>query len=369
MERDRQGDPELIRQVAGALCQDLARTLALSADPVRWSAGEARRFLLRASGEGLLAFALDDPAVACALGEPARREAEQIRLQHLSLLADARTISRAFAEKRIPHRWVYGLSHARFYPDPGKRLLQDIDLWVRERDAARAGRILAALGFTRADHGDAVFRRDRPVPSNVDLLTRAPPLDASLLDGPVATDRRLAVPVLPPAEALAALLWRAFIRQGRFRGFWLLDAAVLASAMPDPDWDRYQEIVAGNRLEGANVRLLAELAALDIPPFPRRPASGRPRRPGILERQVGRLWDRGGFPGMGNLVEALWDRAPAHHKAARLLRLAWPDAAFMNRRYGRAGILARAARRVARPLALAGKGARRVLSSRKTQLP
>ncbi len=364
MERDRPGDPELIRRVAGALCRDLARTLALPADPVRWSAGETRRFLLRASGEGLLAFALDDPALARVLGEPARREAGRIRLQHLALLADARSISRALAEKEIPHRFVYGLSHARFHPDPGKRPLQDIDVWVGSRDAMRAGRALERLGFARAGHGDAVYRRGLPVPSNVDLLTRVPPLGESLFSEAPGTDRTLKVPVLPPAEALAALLWRALVRQGRFRGFWLLDAAALAGAMPDADWDRFHDIVAEHRLEPARERLAQALAAAAAPPLPERPAAGRRRRPGPLERALTRLWDRGGFPGLGNLVETLWERAPAHRKASRLLRLAWPDTAFMDRRYGRAGVFGRAARRVARPIALAGKGARRALSPR-----
>lgn len=365
MERDSGARGELIRSVARALADRLARGLAISPEPARWSADAARRFHRRAAGEGLLAFLADDPDLAASLGEPARREAERIRIRHLAFLADARAIARAFAARGIPHRFVYGLCHARLYPDPGKRPLQDLDVWIRARDAERAAAALAPLGLSRANHGDAVFRRAEPVPANVDLLTRVPPLDARLLDAPEPPDQRFGVPLLPPAETLAALLWRALVRQGRFRGLWLLDAALLADSLrEEADRIRYRGIIAQARLQGPDTHLAGRLAHLNGPALPRPPARER-RRPGLLERQAARLWDRGGFPGFGNLVETLWERAPAHQKAARLLRLAWPDAAFMDRRYGRTGPFGRALRRAARPVRLAGRGAGRFFSRKK----
>lgn len=295
---------------------------------------------------------------ASALGEPARREAERVRLQHLAAVADARAISAAFAAADIPHRFVHGVSLARYHPDPGLRTLQDLDVWVPEGRVRRAAAALARLGLARADHGDAVFRRTVPAPANVDLLTRVPPLAESLFLPSPEPDPALRLPCLPPAEEMAALLWRALIRNGRFKAVWLLDAALVAGSMNAADWDRFDDLVAAARLAAAFDRFAAEMASLPGAAFPRRPAARGRRRQTPFERQLARLWDRGGLPGLGNVTEALWEKGPAHRKATRLLRLLWPDRDFLDRRYGRRS--PRLARRAARPAALAAKGLSRV---------
>lgn len=72
---------------------------------------------------------------------------EHGRRRHGRLTAELGRVVRALREAGVAAGVMKGLDSARFYPEPGARAFQDLDLFVRAADAPRANEVLQRLGF------------------------------------------------------------------------------------------------------------------------------------------------------------------------------------------------------------------------------
>ncbi len=357
MERHRPPADDLIRRLASCGLRGIAGSLGIRTAPTEWSFFERERITRRAQGEGIWPLILTAPEAAPLLHAAPTPAIETQRARTLSALADARSIAEHLSRARIPCRFIYGTALVRLYSDPGLRPLQDIDLWVTPRRREEAHAILTGMGFVQAAHGDIILRRSVPTPSNVDLLAEVPPLADPLVEERGRALPSWGIPILPPEAELTALLWRTLLHKGRLRWMWLSDLALLLHQEGDRlNWDDFHARVHRARLE-----LPAAYAASCLAPLVGRADAGRlvgpgpRRRPRFWEGRIAALWDRGGFRGAGHFVEAYWKGGSPSARAVRILRLLWPDAQFLARRYGLspASRSSLAARRILRPLALA----------------
>jgi len=100
-------------------------------------------------------------------------------LLHLRRIHDLKQIDAALRAAAIPYLVLKGpILAATVYPDPPARTMLDLDLLVREADMARAGKVLAAIGFDvpqqfalarRRRGGDAIVQHVALKHQNVSL--------------------------------------------------------------------------------------------------------------------------------------------------------------------------------------------------------
>ena len=75
---------------------------------------------------------------------------ERRRRRHDELVAETLEVQDAFDRAGIPCRHLKGLSFGvRFFPDPRRRFMRDVDVLVRERDREAALAALAGVGYER----------------------------------------------------------------------------------------------------------------------------------------------------------------------------------------------------------------------------
>lgn len=182
--------------------------------------------------------------------------------RHVDLVHDLATELAA----RLPYSWVaaYGTALAFGYPGYSDRVRNDLDLFAKDEERARAlvDVLSVDLGFslvrehTSEVRGTRVAYRDlrREVESghvlSVDLFTTGRPA-AGLLRAPVVYPplferaRRVEASrggaLIPSAEDILVLLAEKVLRQGAFRLRSTLDARAILLAEPALDWDAVRD--------------------------------------------------------------------------------------------------------------------------------
>jgi len=159
-----------------------------------------------------------------------------------------------------------------YYRQPHLRPRQDVDVFVRASDIARAEAILFGLGFERALEADAELwtgqrhyaKTTRAGTTHVDLHWRVvnPRPFADVLPFDEAWDRSIAVPALGPmARTLApadtlllACVHRVAHHQDRVNLLWLWDMHLVASAMSGDGWTQFLAAAAAARVQGICAR-------------------------------------------------------------------------------------------------------------------
>jgi hypothetical protein len=180
------------------------------------------------------------------------------------------------------------------YPKPYLRPRQDVDLYIRLVDLARAEEILTSLGYRRATEADAeLWTGQRHYTKtaasgevHIDLHWRvANPLafaDALTFDD--VWPRSVAVAALGPAvrtlsapDTLAvACVHRVAHHQDRVNLLWLWDIHLVASSLPDNEWDVLIASARAWRIQSVcarSLRLAVEYFGTSIPEAALRDAS------------------------------------------------------------------------------------------------
>ena len=220
----------------------------------------------------------------------------------------------AMREAGVDALLLKGWSAAAHYAVPGLRPLGDIDLLVRERDAATARAHAAQLEVGRP-----------PIDLHTALLDLTDRTVDALFDRSVAIPLGdVAVRVLGREDQLRHLCLH-FFRHAGSRPLWLCDIAASLESLPgDFDWER---CLAGDALLGERVVAAIALAEqlLGARPSLPLPARWRRRLPSWLPRAVLDSWGTPFDPRVYRpTAVSLSLRAPAEILPA--LRRRWPNA-------------------------------------------
>ncbi len=181
------------------------------------------------------------------------------------------------------------------YPKPYLRPRQDVDLYIRFADLARAEGVLASLGYRRATEADAELwtgqrhytKTTASGDVHVDLHWRiANPLAfADALPFDEVWSRSVVVSALGPAvrtlsarDTLAvACVHRVAHHQDRVNLLWLWDIHLVASSLPDDAWSAFVTSARAWRIQSVcarSLRLAVQHFATAIPEAALREVSG-----------------------------------------------------------------------------------------------
>jgi Uncharacterised nucleotidyltransferase len=186
-------------------------------------------------------------------------------------LAAARDVSRVFESAGAAGLDLLVLKGAALacthYAQSHLRPRNDIDLFVRQVDLARAEAVLSALGFARATEADAElwtgqrhYAKTAPGgTSHVDLHWRVvnPQAFANVLGFDEAWPRSVSVPALgpfvrtlsPSDSLLLACLHRVAHHQDRIDLLWLWDIHLIASSLSAREWDQFVGTATSSRTQ------------------------------------------------------------------------------------------------------------------------
>ena len=71
----------------------------------------------------------------------------QMLANNVQVLFEHTEVHEVFSREKIPYVIIKGACSAKYYPEPGLRMMGDVDFVVKKKDLARAGAILEKEGF------------------------------------------------------------------------------------------------------------------------------------------------------------------------------------------------------------------------------